>query len=93
MRSTLLVAAAVLGGVLTALGVAYLSLYAAAASTYDTLRPFEPNFFSIFTVLTVPIALLVVWKGTTGRQRGFAAGALIAWTAIGIWVLGGIETT
>ena len=74
MRSRWLVAAAVFGGLLIAAAIGYFSAVVAAVITYDTLRPLVPIAFLIFTLLTVPVGLLVASKGTTPLQRGFAAG-------------------
>ena len=86
MRSRLPVAAAVLGGLLAGAAIGYFSALVAVMFTYDTLRPFVPIAFLIFTLATVPVGLLVAWKGTTPLQRGFASGLLASWVAIGVWV-------
>jgi len=52
---------------------------------FDDARHLSAVAFLVFTLLTVPVAALVVW--TRGRyQRGFAAGLLLAWATLGIWV-------
>ena len=59
MRSRWQVGAAVIGGVVAAPAVAYFCLFATVIFTYDTLAPTLPIAFAIFTVLTVPLGLLV----------------------------------
>jgi hypothetical protein len=94
MRSRWLVAVAILGGLLAAPAVAWFCLVVTIPFTYDTLVSPVPIAFAIFTLLTVPIGLLVAWKGTTPLQRGFSSGVLIGWAATGIWVgMGGVEVT
>jgi hypothetical protein len=92
MRSRWVVAAAVLGGALASPALATLFLAFFATFTYgrfDEATDFAAAAFLVFTLLTVPIAALVVWTGN-GRQRGFAAGLLLGWAALGTWVWMGV---
>jgi hypothetical protein len=92
MRSRWLDAAAILGGALAIPALAWLFLVFFAAFAYGSFE--EGNdwvavAFLVFTLLTVPIAVLMVWTGNR-RQRGIAAGLLLGWAALGIWVWMGI---
>ena len=92
MRSRWVDAAAVLGGVLALPALAVLFLLFFATFTYgrfDEASDYVATAFLIFTLLTVPIAVLVVWTGNR-RQRGIAAGLLLGWAAVGLWVWTGV---
>ena len=85
-------AAAVLGGVLAIPALAMLFLVVFSAFTYgrfDTASEFASAAFLIFTLLTVPIAVLMAWTGNR-RQRGIAVGLLLGWAAVGLWVWTGV---
>jgi hypothetical protein len=86
MRSQWLVVVAVLGGLLLAPWVAWVCLVVTVPFTYNTPTSSLPLAFTLFTLLTVPVAVLVALKGTTAVQRGFATGVLIGWLVLGIWI-------
>lgn len=92
MRSRWLDAAAVLGGVLAIPALAVLFLVVFAAFTYgrfDEASDLVAVAFLVFTLLTVPTAVLMVWTGSR-RQRGTGAGLLLGWAAVGLWVWMGV---
>jgi hypothetical protein len=85
-------ATAVLGGVLAIPALAMLFLVVFSTFTYgrfDEASDFASAAFLVFTLLTVPIAVLMVWTGNR-RQRGIAAGLLLGWAAVGLWVWTGV---
>lgn len=89
MKSRWLVAAAGLCGVVAAPALAWSCIAVTIPFTYDTDRPLLLIAFLVFTVLTVPAGLLVVWAGTP-LMRGFAGGLLIGWAAWGFWAWMGV---
>jgi hypothetical protein len=92
MRSRWLDAAAVLGGALAIPALAWLFLVVFAAFAYGGFEEgtdWVAVAFLVFTLLTVPIAVLMVWTGNR-RQRGIAAGLLLGWAALGTWVWMGV---
>ena len=92
MRSRWLDAAAVLGGALAIPPLAWLFLVVFIAFTYgrfDEGGDLVAAAFLVFTLLTVPMAVFVVWTGNR-RQRGIAAGLLLGWAALGLWVWMGV---
>ena len=71
MRSRWLVASAVLGGVVAAPVLAWLFLVVFAAFAYGRFeegRDWVAVAFLVFTLLTVPIAVLVVWTGNHSKM-------------------------
>lgn len=88
MRSRWLDAAAVLGGALAIPVLAFLFLFVFVGFSYgrfDQGSDLVAAAFLVFTLLTVPSAALVVWTGNR-RQRGIAAGLLLGWATLGLWV-------
>ena len=70
--------------------MAFLVVFAAfTCGRFDGASDFAAAAFLVFTLLTVPIAALVVWTGNR-RQRGIAAGLLLGWAALGNWVWIGV---
>lgn len=85
-------AAAVLGGALAIPALAWLFLLVFAAFAYGRFEEdsdWVAVAFLVFTLLTVPMAVLVVWTGNR-RQREIAAGLLLGWAALGTWVWVGV---
>lgn len=69
-----------------ALAGLFLAFFAAFTyGRFDEESDFVAAAILVFTLLTVPIAVLVVWTGNR-RQRGIAAGLLLGWVALGLWV-------
>ena len=92
MRSRWLDAAAVLAGALAVPALAWLFIVVFAAFAYGSFEEgsdWVTAAFLVFTLLTVPMSVLVVWTGNR-RQRGIAAGLLLGWAALGIWVWVGV---